>query len=458
MRRDLLMPKLGLTMTEGLVAEWMVAEGATFRTGDVLYLVETEKVVNEVLAEQDGVLLQTLVPAGDTVPVGTPIAQWDDAPGASGAAAAGVPAQAPTEAIAHVAASSRAGSAATVASAPIPASAPASNPGSNPATAAAGAPATARATRIVSTPLARRLARLHGVDLARVTGSGPRGRIKADDVLAARAQPPGIAAARDRLVPGAPGPAPSAPGATAPAAVATAPAARPGAAGYRTEAPSAVQLATARRLTAVKQTVPHFYLSVDVDVRRLLALRAELNDGGAPRLTLTHFVVAALGRALADAPDANRVWIDDAILSFDAADVGIAVDTERGLFVPVLRDAARLSLPALARQAGDLVERARTGRLTAADTSGAAVTVSNAGMHNVAYMTPIITPGQAMILGVGSVREVFRPDAHGQPELRRELGLVLACDHRLLDGVSGLRFLNRVVHYLERPLQLVLGA
>lgn len=448
MRRDLLMPKLGLTMTEGLVAEWMVAEGATFRTGDVLYLVETEKVVNEVLAEQDGVLLQTLVPAGDTVPVGTPIAQWDDAPGASGAAAAGVPAQAPTEAIAHVAASSRAGSAATVASAPIPASAPASNPGSNPATAAAGAPATARATRIVSTPLARRLARLHGVDLARVTGSGPRGRIKADDVLAARAQPPGAAAAHERLVPGAPAPAPSAP----------APAARPGAAGYRTEAPSAVQLATARRLTAVKQTVPHFYLSVDVDVRRLLALRAELNDGGAPRLTLTHFVVAALGRALADAPDANRVWIDDAILSFDAADVGIAVDTERGLFVPVLRDAARLSLPALARQAGDLVERARTGRLSAADTSGAAVTVSNAGMHNVAYMTPIITPGQAMILGVGSVREVFRPDAHGQPELRRELGLVLACDHRLLDGVSGLRFLNRVVHYLERPLQLVLGA
>ncbi|HOA94026.1 MAG TPA: 2-oxo acid dehydrogenase subunit E2, partial [Quisquiliibacterium sp.] len=137
------MPKLGLTMTEGLVAEWMVAEGATFRTGDVLYLVETEKVVNEVLAEQDGVLLQTLVPAGDTVPVGTPIAQWDDAPGASGAAAAGVPAQAPTEALAHVATSSRAG----------------------PASAAADTPATSRAMRIVSTPLARRLARLHGVDL-----------------------------------------------------------------------------------------------------------------------------------------------------------------------------------------------------------------------------------------------------------------------------------------------------
>jgi pyruvate dehydrogenase E2 component (dihydrolipoamide acetyltransferase) len=433
MRRDLLMPKLGLTMTEGLVAEWMVAEGATFRTGDVLYLVETEKVVNEVLAEEDGVLLHTLVPAGDTVPVGTPIARWDDAPGAvdvSGAAAAGAPAPAPSG----------------------PAAAPA------PAVQAPVPPTAAiRGERIVSTPLARRLARLHGIDLARVTGSGPRGRIKADDVLAAHARQPGIAAVGDGPVSGAAASGAAAPVAAAPTG-ASATSARPAAASYRTVAPTAVQLATARRLTAVKQTVPHFYLSVDVDVRRLLALRAELNDGGSPRLTLTHFIVAALGRALADLPDANRVWLDDAILSFDAADVGIAVDTARGLFVPVLRDAARLSLPALAREAGDLVERARAGRLTAADTSGAAVTVSNAGMHQVAYMTPIITPGQAMILGVGSVREVFRPDAHGQPELRRELGLVLACDHRLLDGVSGLRFLNRVVHHLERPLHLVLGA
>jgi pyruvate dehydrogenase E2 component (dihydrolipoamide acetyltransferase) len=173
---------------------------------------------------------------------------------------------------------------------------------------------------------------------------------------------------------------------------------------------------------------------------------------------MTHFIVAALGRALADEPSANRVWIDDSIVAFDGADVGLAVDTDRGLFVPVVRDVARQSLPRLARQADTLIERARTGRLGAADTSGGAITVSNAGMHGVAYMTPIINPGQAMILGVGSVRELFRPGAAGQPELRRELGLVLACDHRLLDGVSGLRFLNRVVRYIEQPLQLVLGA
>ena len=448
MPRDLLMPKLGLTMTEGLVAEWMVAEGAAFRTGDVLYLVETEKVVNEVLAEQDGVLLRTLVPAGDTVPVGTPIAQWADATGSTDAPAR-IGTAATASSMTPGATPSTMAAASTATAVPTPSSAA---PVVGDATVRSGSIAVAstpvRAARIVSTPLARRLARLHGIDLKNVTGSGPRGRIKADDVLAAR-----DASAVDATH------------AVAADVVRASPAAVPQrivppgqAAGYRSEAPSSVQLATARRLTAVKQTVPHFYLSIDADVRRLLTLRAELNDQARPRLTITHFIVAALGRALADEPGANRVWLDDAILSFDAADVGIAVDTDRGLFVPIVRDVARRSLPDLARQAGDLVDRARAGRLGAADTSGAAVTVSNAGMHNVTYMTPIITPGQSMILGVGSVREVFRPDAAGQPELRRELGLVLACDHRLLDGVSGLRFLNRVVHHLERPLHLVLGA
>lgn len=219
-----------------------------------------------------------------------------------------------------------------------------------------------------------------------------------------------------------------------------------------------MQAATARRLSGVKATVPHFYLSTEADVGRLVALREELNAIGTVRLTMNHFIVAALGRALRDDPSANRIWIDDAILQFEGSDVGVAVSTDRGLFVPVVRDAGELPLAALARASQSLVERARDGRLSAADTSGGAVTVSNAGMFDVTHMTPIINPGQAMILGVGSIREVFRPDAQGQPQLRREIGLVLACDHRILDGVSGLRFLNRVVAHLEQPLGLVLGA
>ena len=222
--------------------------------------------------------------------------------------------------------------------------------------------------------------------------------------------------------------------------------------------PSLVQAATARRLTPVKQQVPHFYLAVEAEVSKLLALRAEINAADpAVRLTINHFVVAAVGRALVDLPDANAVWADGEILRFRSADVGVAVNSERGLFVPVLRDAGRLGLNALAQVGNRLVERARAGALTAAEMQGGAITVSNAGMFSVKFMTPIINPGQAMILGVGSIGKKFRPDAEGRPALTQEMGLVLAGDHRLLDGVSGLRFLNRVMHYLEHPLQLLLG-
>ncbi len=421
MRRELLMPKLGLTMTEGLLSEWVVPEGGAFQAGAPIFLVETEKVVTEIEAERSGVLLQIVVQAGETVPVGALVGYWDDSAGAVDAPAPAVDVPAPAVDALQ-----------------------------------------AGGVRIVATPLARRIAAAQGVDLATVSGSGPRGRIKAADVEAADRAAPAASASTALAssasavvtpVPSAlavPGPGPGA-GAGADA--------RPQAPAHVTPvAPTAVQLATAKRLTAVKASVPHFYLSLDVDVRRLLALRAELNGFGIERLTLNHFIVAALGRALRDEPAANRVWIDDRILQFDTSDVGVAVDTGRGLFVPVLRDAGSLALVEVARRTQALVERAREGRLSAADTSGGAVTVSNAGMHGVAYMTPIINPGQAMILGAGSVRELFRPDAQGQPELRREIGLVLACDHRILDGVAGLRFLNRVASYLEQPLKLVLGA
>jgi pyruvate dehydrogenase E2 component (dihydrolipoamide acetyltransferase) len=213
----------------------------------------------------------------------------------------------------------------------------------------------------------------------------------------------------------------------------------------------------ARRLTAVKQEVPHFYLALDVEVSRLLALRTELNLLAAPvKLTLNHFIVAAIGRALKDLPQANRIWADGEIVTYASTDVGVAVSTERGLLVPVVRDAGRVSLLEAARRTQAQVERARAGTLTADDMSGGAITVSNAGMHNVRFMTPIINPGQAMILGVGSVDQVFRPDAEGKPALRQEMGLVLAGDHRILDGVAGLAFLNRVAAYLEQPMKLLL--
>lgn len=409
MVRDLVMPKLGLTMTEGVLAEWRVRPGQPFKTGDVLVVVETDKIASEIEADSDGVLIETTIPVGETVAVGTPIARWSvDGRGNGSGAAPGPATTAP----------------------------PMAEPA--PPAKAAPLPAPVRdGERVLSTPLARRRAQDLGVDLTTVTGSGPRGRIKMADVEAA--------AQRAASAP-APEPAPS------PAAPL---------AGERSK-PSTMQATIARRLTTAKRDVPHFYLAAEAEVSELMALRETLNadaEPGLPRVSMTHLVLAAVGRALAATPDMDRVW-DDAtpggeILSLGQGDIGMAVDTPRGLVAPVLRGAAHRPLDRLARDAAALTDRARNGRLTAEDFQGGAITVSNAGMHNVTFMTSIINPGQSSILGVGSVRPVFRPDGSGAPVLKRELGLVLSADHRLFDGVAALTFLNRIIAGLERPLRLL---
>ncbi|MCW5672374.1 MAG: 2-oxo acid dehydrogenase subunit E2, partial [Hydrogenophaga sp.] len=280
--------------------------------------------------------------------------------------------------------------------------------------------------RLLATPLARRLAHTRGIDLSAVAGSGPRGRIRAADL-------PAVASASAAAVP-----VPVVDGAL--------------------RAPTSTEQTIARRLVAAKQEIPHFYLSVEAEVSALQQLRAELNAAQTEvRFTLNHFIVAAVGRALAQMPQVNRVWTADGILSLPSADVGMAVHTGRGLMVPVLRDLGRQPLASVAREAAAAASRAQAGRLAAAEMAGGAITVSNAGMHDVTYMSSIINPGQAMILGVGSVRGVFRPDADEQPVLRREIGLVLSADHRVLDGVTALQFLKRVVGALERPLGLLVA-
>lgn len=409
MRRELLMPKLGLTMTEGALAEWMVAPGAAFKIGDGIFVVETDKVTSEVPADHDGVLLEVLVPVGEMVQVGAVIGYVDD--GVPGSAAAATPMSA-----APVKPSAAAGTA------------PVMPPQASPGTQAEG-------TRLFATPLARRLAAQLDVSLKDVAASGPRGRIKAADVQAA--------AQAGQIRPAAQAPAAPA-GAVGSAVVAT-----------KTK-PTPTQATMARRLTQAKQQIPHFYLAAEAEVSRLMALRAELNAmPGYPKLTLTHLLVAAVGRALRELPELNRVWADDGIVSFASCDVGIAVNAGRGLLVPVVPDVAGRSLEGIARATQALIDKARNGELEAGQMSGGAISISNAGMFNVTWMTPIINPGQSMILGVGSVRELFRPDANGQPALRRELGLVLAADHRILDGVSGLKMLNAVIANLEKPLSLL---
>lgn len=416
------MPKLGLTMTEGTLSEWSIAPGAEFRAGDTLMVIESDKVAVEVPAESDGVLLEVTAKVGDVVSVGSVV-------GYVAPAGEAVPTRCEKSAVLSAGAGEQA--------APE-----AANPAKTPALAREAGALSAEG-RIVATPLARRIAKNLSVDLRSVTGTGPRGRIRADDVKA-------VAAAR-----GAPAPHPKERAARGVgASCAPVSPASPG----TLIPPTSIQATMARRLTAAKQQIPHFYLAAEAEVSQLLKARAEINASTpSVKLTLNHLVIAAVARALRDLPEANRVWIDEGIQSFDAVDVGIAVSTERGLMVPVVRDIGRTSVAEIAARATEAVDRARQGVLKPSDIGGGAITVSNAGMHEVTWMTPIINPGTAMILGVGSIRDVFRPDPEGRPVLCREMGLVLAADHRLIDGVAGLKILNRVIAHLRNPLSLMFG-
>jgi len=404
---DLVMPKLGLTMTEGLIQEWIAKPGAAFKAGTVLLVVETEKIANEVEAVADGVLDSVLVAAGDTVPCGAPIAKWTPA-------GAYVP---PPQASATANGANHSESEQLL---PPP-------PGKS----------LAGQKRILSTPYARKLARALHVDLAGVSGSGPRGRIKGPDVQAASTRAP-IA---------------QAPAARTAAVVQEINVTAPASATRRTA--TAFEKTTAERLTAAKQ-VPHFYLSTEVEVSELEALRAQLNRlDNRPKVSVTHLLLAALARTLSDLPVANQVWDRGEVVSFATIDLGVAVSTERGLLAPMLRDLGSARVHDIAERTRSLVERARVNKLRAEDFGGGASSLSNAGMHDVTHMTSIITPGHSSIFGIGSVREVFRPGAKGEPVLKRELGIVMSCDHRILDGVAGLGVLNRFKFYLENPLQIV---
>lgn len=361
---DLVMPKLGLTMTEGLLAEWKVAPGQAYAAGDVLYVVETEKIANEIEASEAGRIEAILVPEGETVPVGTPVARTRD-----GAAAEAAPVQPPQ--------------------------------------------------RIIATPLARRIAAERGVDLASVAGSGPHGRIKAGDVERCAVPVPAVA-------PAAPAPA------------------------------GGARAATARRVAASKRDVPHFYVQTEAEVTALSALREQLNaDTRYPRVTVSHLLLKAIGNALAAMPEINRIWLDDRELALESVDVGLVAETPDGLRIPVIRDVAARPLDAVAAEARDRVGRARAGRLGPADVGGGAISLSNVGMHDVTALVPIISPPQSMILGVGAERGVFRPDADGNPALRREITLSLACDHRVIDGALAARFLASLAAAIQAPLGLL---
>jgi len=361
------MPKLGLTMTEGMLAEWKVAPGDGVAVGDVLFVVETDKIANEIEATESGTINALLVEPGDVVAVGATVATFvTDQQGKA-------------------------------------------------------APVIEQPSRVIATPLARRMASESGVDIASVAGSGPRGRIMADDISATlQAQPASVQAiAMNR-------------GEVKPL--------------------GKYQKVAARRLTQAKRDIPHFYVFAEADVTELLKLRGQLNsDPGFIKLTVNHFIIAAVARALGELPEINCVWTDDGLLQLAQIDVGLAVESPKGLVAPVLPDLANHSLDEIAGAATKLVERARGGRLVATELEGGATSISNVGMFGATALLPIINPGQSSILGVGRSQSVFRPDEHAQPRLCQVMNLALSCDHRVIDGALAARFLQQVQDGLERP-------
>jgi pyruvate dehydrogenase E2 component (dihydrolipoamide acetyltransferase) len=421
-------------MEQGVLSQWVKREGDQVRKGDVLAVIETDKAAMDMEAYDEGVLTRVLVAEGASVPIGTPIAvigQAEDAP------AAAAPSPAPVADQAERAA--------------VPASAP------EPPTVASAA------RRPPASPLARKLARECGIDLATVSGSGPGGRIvRADIDKAARG--------RDGAQPAPPTAAPTGPVRPAPGSLTAAPLAaaapQPAPAAVAPLAPAVdaeeIPLTTVRRLTAQRlaasaREAPHFYLTVVADAGKLLAFRAQANQrhGADVKITVTDLLIRACATALTAHPEVNASWDETRILRHRHVSIGVAAGVDDGLIVPVIRDAGRKTLTEIAREARDLTARARARKLTPDELAGGTFTISNLGMYGIRQFTAVINPPQAAILAVGeAVRQpVARDD---QVTIATTMTLTLSIDHRAVDGATAAGFLTRLKDLIEEPLDIVL--
>jgi pyruvate dehydrogenase E2 component (dihydrolipoamide acetyltransferase) len=462
MARLLRMPEVAANTLEATLSEWLLAEAAEFADGDAIATVETDKAAVEVPAEGAGVLVRTLVGPGTTVAVGAPVALI----------------AAPGEVIDDVDATlGQLGGTAAPATVDDP-DAPVELAGQTPPTAVSGPPDPAgetaapdgngRAGRIMSSPLARRLVREHGLVLEDLTGTGPGGRIVRDDVrraVAARdANGTAPATSRPAATPPAPPPAPAVPEPAAghPAAGEPAPvqpgagqpaAGRPGA-GYEDVPHTRMRRAIASRLAESNREAPHFFVRGTARVDELLALRATLNAGGGPKISVNDLVVAAVARTHAQLPELNVVWTPDAVRRFATVDVGVAVATDRGLVTPVLRGADRLTVSAIARANADFAERARARTLRPDELEGGTVTVSNLGGYGTEEFTAVLNPPQATILAVGAARKEAVVDG-GELAVATVLHVTLTVDHRPIDGATAARWMAAFLALLEQPLRIL---
>ena len=438
---DILMPALSPTMEEGNLAKWMVKEGDSVSSGDVLAEIETDKATMEVEAVDEGTVGKIVIPDGtEGVKVNEIIAvlleDGEDASAIDAAPAAPAPAPAAAPAAEPASAAS-----------PAPAAAPA---------ALAAAPAPSSGGRVKASPLARRIAKQNGLDIAAIAGSGPQGRVVKADVEAAIAG--GTAKASDAVA------APQA---------ATVPAKAPSGmsddavlklfqeGSYELIKHDGMRKTIAARLTESKQTVPHFYVSVDCELDELLKLRSQLNKSApvkdekpAYKLSVNDMVIKALALALRDVPDANVSWTDDNMVKHKHADVGVAVSIPGGLITPIVRRAEEKPLSIISNEMKDLGRRARDRKLAPAEYQGGTTAVSNMGMMGVSNFSAVINPPHATILavGAGQQRAVVKD---GALAIATMMTVTLSTDHRCVDGALGAELLAAFKSYIENPMSML---
>ncbi|MEM9581924.1 MAG: pyruvate dehydrogenase complex dihydrolipoamide acetyltransferase [Pseudomonadota bacterium] len=427
---ELLMPALSPTMEEGTLAKWLVKEGDSVNSGDVIAEIETDKATMEFEAVDEGIIGKILVDEGsEGVKVNTPIAViLEEGESADDIGASSSPPAPATE---------------------KPAEPEASNAAPTPAPSAA--PAEKTGNRIFASPLARRIAKDKGLDLSQIKGSGPKGRIVKADVEDAK-----------------PSAAPAIP---ADAAASSAPAASLSAGPdtdvvlktyadrqYEEVKLDGMRKTIAARLTEAKQSVPHFYLRRDIELDALLKFRSQLNKSLEPRgvkLSVNDFIIKACALALQQVPDANAVWAGDRMLSLKPSDVAVAVAIEGGLFTPVLKDAEMKSLSALSAEMKDLASRARARKLAPHEYQGGSFAISNLGMFGIDNFDAIINPPHAAILAVGAGTKKPVVGEDGEVKVATIMSTTLSVDHRVIDGALGANLLNAIKENLENPVMML---
>ncbi|MEM6303808.1 MAG: pyruvate dehydrogenase complex dihydrolipoamide acetyltransferase [Pseudomonadota bacterium] len=434
MPTEILMPALSPTMEEGTLAKWLVAEGDTVNSGDIMAEIETDKATMEFEAVDEGVIGKILVAEGsEGVKVNTPIAVLLEDGESADDIAETAAAPAPAENVAQ----------------PAEEAAPAAPKAAPPAPAKDG-------NRIFASPLARRIAADKGLDLTQITGSGPRGRIVKADVegLSAGDTPKEVASAPAAAPAQAPAPAASMPSGPSSDAVMKMYEGR----SFEEVPLDGMRKTIAARLTEAKQSIPHFYLRRDIHLDALLAFRAQINKQLEPRgvkLSVNDFIIKASALALQQVPDANAVWAGDRMLRLKPSDVAVAVAIDGGLFTPVLKDAELKSLSALSAEMKDLAARARDRKLAPHEYQGGSFAISNLGMFGIDNFDAVINPPHGSILAVGAGVKKPVAGADGELSVATVMSVTLSVDHRVIDGALGAQFLDAIKQNLEAPMMML---